>query len=165
MRAATSLLAALMVSGCASLLIDEDDGIPMVAAKVSTRFVVAVPTLFTSEIAMARIARDQDFVRMMDAWIGNMTYDDALSLLGPPSSSEEGSDIFVAVWDTTTHQTSRQGGYRKPTVCPEKGFGSRFCIPDAGNPGYTVTSQHGEEVRLVFDKNTMILKNWNYRRR
>ena len=54
------LALSLLFSGCASLLIRDDDPASAIAAKVVWRTIVGIPTLGLSEIALADLREDQE---------------------------------------------------------------------------------------------------------
>ena len=95
----------------------------------------------------------EQLAKTMDAKINKMTYDDALSSFGQPTSITQGDEIFVAVW--RTERFSRD-------IDPSKLFG--LTSDDVAQIYAAVPpTSHGEEVQLTFSKSTRLLKAWKYR--
>jgi hypothetical protein len=81
--------------------------------------------------------------QQMDANIGVLTYDQAITQMGPPTATSEGDAVIVADWVMHTKTT--------------------MAMPIAGF-WYTQEQPHGQRWRLIFDRQTKRLTEWKYDR-
>jgi hypothetical protein len=131
--------------GCSKLIIREDDNAALISAKAATRTVLGLSTVGMSEGFISDAKRKEaqqhkweQFVRDMDSSIGRMTYDEALSIWGPPTKVERGQDILVASWGSV-----RQG---PPLLVNGMILGGR---------------SHGYEFTLWFHGEKALLTKWD----
>jgi hypothetical protein len=85
--------------------------------------------------ATSYVKEDQEMAESLDSRIGIMTYDDALEEQGEPSKITEGKNIIVVEWSETK------------TIHMD-----------------TMSITHSQTLRYTFNKKTLRLKSWNYRR-
>ncbi len=64
-----SVLSTILLTGCSTLIIRNDDNVAVVAGKVIARAVGCVPTLCMTEAAMSDLKREEAF----DQWFGQLT--------------------------------------------------------------------------------------------
>ena len=84
----------------------------------------------------------QQFYRELDGQINVMTYDQALMRFGQPTSIAPGQDVFVATWFSNSSST--------------------MVVP-TGNSVIAMPINHGEELRLTFNRSTNRLAYWTHR--
>lgn len=95
----------LSCSGCSSLIIRDDDTVPLIATKVIARTVLGIVTLGLSEAEIAGDKRHeerwrihQEFIQSLRSEVHRMNYDEALHTWGPPDSVARGDRVIVSVW-------------------------------------------------------------------
>jgi hypothetical protein len=135
----------LFASGCAGLIIESSDSAGAKIGKFTSRFLLGVTTLGYSERLMAdekHYRALKSFYSELDAGLGILTFDDAITTWGPPESRFDGDKIVIATWNSET--TSEITTYYKKSKLRE-----------------FVSS--GWEMNLSFDKSTRKLTNWKFR--
>ena len=177
MRLLVIVSALALASGCAGLLIQPYDSPATKTGKVAARVLIAVPTFGTSEIRLdelghAQVQREVRRVEVnrkrarMDALIGELSYDDSLIQWGAPQSVADGEKVRVATWSkessryvTRTSPRISSGG----SACPKNSPYACFEPPQMQFPSRSTTQEirSSWELRLVFDLETMLLKDWH----
>ena len=147
-----SLLAGLtlMNVGCSSLLARPDDSRTDRAKKTFARVLIGIPTLGISEAFFGPAQRRQNrrraensFQNSMDALIGRLSLDEAVSTYGVPTARYDGERTVVAEWRTESRRT---------------------VASPVGNSVVARSVQSGELMRLTFDRYTSLLQKWSYHR-
>jgi hypothetical protein len=139
-------LAAVVLSvglaGCAGLIVRDGDYFVVKTGKVFARTLLCLSTYCISE-SMMESAKAEDFQRQGRAYlaarVGRMTYDDALSAFGAPTSVAEGSDVFTALWTD-----------------------ERAYVESVGQA--ITTEHHGYRMQLNFDNATKVLRAYDFER-
>lgn len=92
----------LILSGCAALIVRDDDSWYTQTAKVAVRIVLGVCTLDASEYAGMEHAKYEDslatFTQEMNDNVGHWTLDDAASAWGAPNTRYTGDQVDVFGW-------------------------------------------------------------------
>jgi hypothetical protein len=136
----------LCLPACASLVLRDSDSVGAKAGKVAARTLLFFPTFTLSEIWVADAKRELEredeerrFRVGMDALVGHMTMDDVVSKLGPPTSVYEGTEIIVAEWSSRSTAT--------------------VAVP-IGGMVMALPLHHGRDLRLTFDRESKLLRQW-----
>lgn len=98
----------------------------------------------------------------MDAFVGTLTYAEAVTRWGVPLSKEERDGYLIVVWKEAHAEHIDVGG-RAGRGCGTVTGTMSSCIPSPGSSPGGVTVEHGFERTLVFDPETRLLQTWNYR--
>lgn len=88
------------------------------------------------------VEREDKFAKAMDANIGTLSYDDAITAWGPPSSVAEGEKVIAASWKEN-HNTST-------------------LFLRSGDTVTALHNNHKEELMIIFDKETKRMTRWSY---
>ncbi len=155
-RALPLTVGVVYLTGCTGLFLRPEDSTFKRSTKVAARVVLGVSTLGISEVIMAGAEEDRhsaEFYASLDRSVGGMTYDDFLTSWGPSVSIAEGRNILVATWG---HSTSG------PVRIPIGGSSIAATGAPIGGIVYSGLVEVGWELRLVFDRETQLLKKWTY---
>lgn len=107
------LTSTLMLTGCASLVIKDEDDAAATTGKVIARSLLAIGTLFYSEAFMVRHRRAYNMSKAMESWVGHHR-DEVVRKWGPPAQETRLSDggvsmVYSEVWGSS-YYTQRGGG-------------------------------------------------------
>ena len=144
------LIACLLMTGCADLIIRDDDDDPTIAGKTVSRVLLCAVSICASELEISLInqreAQQAAAQQRKDNWdraIGRLSYDEALRQFGLPSRVLDRSYDFTAVWETPPGPTVLIPG-------PSLGFG----------PVWMGAQLPGGGMQLRFDRKSEVLMDW-----
>lgn len=95
-----------------------------------------------------RRARGRQVIDYWNSQVGALTYDQALTQLGPPSSVAEGKEVTVAVWQSAPGPTLL-------VPMPPVGFGQTYLAGQAPSRGLALTFSQS-----FFDPDQKVLRSW-----
>ncbi|MCW5797717.1 MAG: hypothetical protein KIT40_04395 [Nitrospira sp.] len=148
----------LVLQGCASLIVRDEDSAGMIAGKVFSRVVAGVATAGMSEVGIATIKQREEWDdsqreaqvsqrNYFDGLVGRLTYSDALVKWGPPAQSQTHGGMMIAVWQSRRASP----GYVLMPPIPGNPYSSSLAV---------ALPESGSRLQLVFDGETERLRSW-----
>lgn len=105
------LALALLLSGCASLLVHEDDSAPVAASKVFWRSILGMSTLGLSEVQMAQYRNSARVDERLQDYEEHLTYLVNNDLLSQPEAERLYQDYAGLLLRSTTDPYEQRVGY------------------------------------------------------
>lgn len=153
------MICALLLQGCAELILREHDSAGMKTAKVVGRVLAWPVTLGLSEVNIGIIKQREELDNSQrqaqvsqrnyfDGLVGRLTYSEALVKWGHPAQSETHGAVIVAVWQSRRAST----GYLSMPPIRGNPYSSSLAV---------ALPEYGSRMQLVFDQETERLRSWS----